>query len=128
MAHPNEDLVRESFAAQARGDMDMLEKRWTDDVRYRIPGHHPTAGDYRGAEQVRQFYARVAEQQAALSIEVNDVLASDELAVALITVHGERAGKQMSEDMISVFRFRDGKLAEVRSYSGDQAAVDEFYS
>ena len=38
MAHPNEDLVREGFAAFGRGDMDALRKQFfTDDVRWRTP-------------------------------------------------------------------------------------------
>ena len=45
MAHPNEDLVREGFAAFGRGDMDTLRKQlWTDDIRWHVPGRSPFAG------------------------------------------------------------------------------------
>lgn len=62
MAHPNEDLVREGFAAFGRGDMDALRKQyWTDDVRWHIPGRSPFAGDYEGPEPVIQAFARLFE-------------------------------------------------------------------
>ena len=41
MAHPNENLVQEGFAAFGRGDMDALRKQFfTDDVRW----HNPCRG------------------------------------------------------------------------------------
>ena len=130
MAHPNEDVVRESFAALGRGDVDALQKRWTDDVRYRIPGHHPTAGDYRGAEQVRQFYAGLAEDVTGgtVSSELHDVLANDEHAVVLMTIRRERAGKQWDDNTVVVYHIRNGKITEVWSHATDQYAVDEFLS
>ena len=49
MAHPNEDVVREGFAALGRGDMEALRKQFfADDVRNTgaqppggSPGHEP---------------------------------------------------------------------------------------
>ena len=129
MAHPNEDLVREGFAAFGRGDMDALPKYWTDDIRFHVPGRHPAAGDYQGIEQALQFHARMAElSRGTVSTEVNDVLANDERVVVLLTARGERAVKQMNVSNVTVYNFRDGKLAEVVSHSADQYAVDEFYS
>ena len=57
MAHPNEDLVRDGFAAFERGDMDALRKQiCTDDVRWHNPGRGPISGDYEGIDQVLQFF------------------------------------------------------------------------
>ena len=49
MAHPNETLVREAFAAFGRGDMDALRSQYfAEDIRWHIPGRNPLAGDYEG--------------------------------------------------------------------------------
>ena len=128
MAHPNEDLVRENFAAIGRGDYDAPQKNWAEDIRYHFPEGSPIAGDYQGIEQVRQLYARMAEQAGTVSTEVHDVLANDDYAVAMITVRGELAGQQLNGNRVAVYHFRDGKIAEVVSHSADQYAVDEFYS
>ena len=113
MAHPNEDVVRESFAALGRGDVDALQKRWTDDIRYHLPRPSPHAGDYQGIEQVRQLFARMAEQAGTVSVELQDVLANDDYAVAMITVRGEQAGMPLNRNEVVVYHFRDGKVTEV---------------
>ena len=129
MAHPNEDVVRESFAALGRGDVDALQKRWTDDIRYHLPRPSPHAGDYQGIEQVRQVYARMVDQAAGpVSVELQDVLANDEHAVALLTARSERAGKQWDDNTVVVYHIRNGKITEVWSHATDQYAVDEFLS
>jgi len=130
MAHSNEDLVREGFAAFARGDMDALRKQyWADDIRWHVSGRSPLAGDYEGAEQVIELFARLFELTGgALSIELHDVLANDEHAVALFTARAERAGKQLTDNMVQTFHLRDGKVSEVWNQATDQYAQDEFWS
>ena len=115
MAHPNEDVVRESSAARERGDMDAIQKYWTEDIRYHFPEGSPIAGDYQGIEQMRQFFARFPEVTGGrtISTELNDVLANDDYAVAMITTRGEQAGQQLNGNMVVVYHFRDGKVTEV---------------
>jgi ketosteroid isomerase-like protein len=130
MAHPNEDLVREGFAAFERGDMDALRKRFfADDVRWHVPGRSLISRDYEGPEQVIQYFARIVELTGgAFSLELQDVLANDEHAVALFTIRGERAGKQLNDNTVLTYHFRDGKVSEVWGQATDQYAVDEFLS
>jgi len=129
MAHPNEDLVREGFAAFGRGDVDTLRKQLFTDVRWHIPGRNPFAGDYEGPDQVLQFFARIFEATGGtFSAELHDVLANDERAVALYTARGERAGKQLNDNMVNTYHFRDGKFSEIWTQTTDQYAQDEFWS
>ena len=130
MAHPNEDLVREAYAAFGRGDMDALrDKFFTQDVRYHVTDRSLLAGDYEGVDQVLQFFARIFEiSGGTFSFELHDVLANDEHAVALVTVRGERAGKQLNDNMVQISHLRDGKAYEVWNQATDQYAQDEFWS
>ena len=49
MAHPNENLVREGFAAFGRGDMDAMRNQFfANDVRWHTAGRSLLAGDYEG--------------------------------------------------------------------------------
>jgi len=130
MAHPNEDLVREAYAAFGRGDMDALrDKFFTQDVRYHVTDRSLLAGDYEGVDQVLQFFARIFEMSGGtFSFELHDVLANDEHAVALVTVRGERAGKQLNDNMVQISHLRDGKAYEVWNQATDQYAQDEFWS
>ena len=55
--------------------------------------------------------------------ELHDVLANDEHAAALVTIRGERAGKQqLNENEVLIYHFRDGKVSEVWIQSTDQYA------
>jgi ketosteroid isomerase-like protein len=130
VAHPNEDLVREGFAAFGRGDMDALRKQiFAEDIRYHVPGRSPLAGDYEGIEQVLQLFARLFELSGGtFSAELHDVLANDEHAVALTTVRAERAGKQLTDNQVLTFHIRDGKASEAWVQATDQYAGDEFWS
>jgi ketosteroid isomerase-like protein len=129
VAHPNEDLVREGFAALGRGDNALRKQFFADDIRYHVPGRSPIAGDYEGAEQVLQLFARVFELTGGtFSFELHDVLANDEHAVALVTVRAERAGKQLTDNEVLTYHIRDGKVSEVWAHHSDDYAVDEFYS
>ena len=129
MAHPNEDVVRESSAARERGDMDAIQKYWTEGIRYHFPERSSIAGDYEGQEQMLGQSARTFELTGGtFSAELHDTLANDKHAVVMLTIHAERAGKKLNENVVLVYHFRDGKIAEVVSHSADQYAVDEFYS
>jgi len=129
MAHPNEDLVRESFVAFGRGDMAALQKTWAEDIRWHIPGRSPLPRDSQGIEQVTQGFALLAELTGGTaSAELHDVLANDEHAVALFTLRGERAGKQLNENVVLTYHFRDGKISEVWTHPADLYTYDEFFS
>jgi ketosteroid isomerase-like protein len=59
---------------------------------------------------------------------MHDALANDEHEVAMITVRAERAGKQLNENTVLIYHFRDGKISEVWSHFTDPYANDEFWS
>ena len=130
MAHPNEDLVREGFAAFGRGDMDALRDQiFAEDIRYHIPGRSPIAGNYEGIEQVFQLFARIFELSGGtFRTELHDVVANDGHAAALFTIRGERAGKQLNDNMVQTYHIRDGRVSEAWNHQTDLYAVDEFWS
>ena len=130
MAHPNEDLVREAFAAFGRGDLDALRRQYfAEGVRYHVPGRSPVAGDYEGAAQVVEFFGRLFELSGGtFRAELHDVVANDQHAVALFIVRAERAGRKLVENTVLEGHIRDGKITEAWIYQADLYAVDEFWS
>jgi uncharacterized protein len=130
MAHPNEDLMREAFAAFQRGDMDALRDQYfAADIRYHISGRSPVAGDYEGTAQVLDLFGRLFELSGGtLRIELHDVVANDEHTVALFTLRAEREGRRLDDNQVLISHIRDGKATEVWIQAGDQYAEDEFWS
>ena len=130
MAHPNEVLVRDSYAAFSRGDTDVLRNQYlAADIRWHLPGRNLVTGDYEGVAQVLGLFGRVFELSGGTySAEPHDVLANDEHAVVLVTQRAERAGKHWEDNSVQVMRLRDGKTTETWLYHADQYAADEFWS
>jgi uncharacterized protein len=130
MAHPNEDLVREAFAASGRGDIDALRNQYfADSMRLHYPGRSPLAGDYDGVAQVLGFFGRASELSGGtFRTELHDVVANDEHAVALFTARAGRADRRLEDRIVEVMHIRDGKATEVWIYPADLYASDEFWS
>ena len=97
MTHPNEDLVREGFAAFGRGDLDALQSQFfAEDIRWHFPGRSPFGGDFEGVAEVIGWLGRSFEaSDGTIRLELHDVVANDEHAVALFTAP-RRAGGQAS--------------------------------
>ena len=130
MAHPNEDLVREVFAANRRGDIDALRNQYfADGIRLHYPGRSPLAGDHDGVTEVLGFFGRVFElSQGTFRTELHDVVANDEHAVALFTARADRAGRRLEDRVVEVFHIRDGQATEAWIYPADLYVSDEFWS
>jgi ketosteroid isomerase-like protein len=129
MAHPNEELTRRGYAAFAAGDMATLNDLFADDIIWHVSGRGPFAGDYKGKEAVFEMFGRLAQETSGnFRIEIHDLLANDEHAVALITTTGEHEGKSLNERGVGIFHVRGGKVTESWGFTEDQYAADEFFS
>jgi ketosteroid isomerase-like protein len=130
MAHPNEDLVREAFAAYGRGDIDALQREYlAPDIQWHFPGKGPVAGDHSGAAQVAQMFGRLAELSGGTHrVELHDVIGNDDHVVALHKTRAERAGKQLEVDVVLVLHVSGGKVTAAWTHHGDLYAFDEFWS
>ena len=129
MAHPNEDLVRRGYAAFGTGDVATLRALFADDVVWHVGGRSPITGDYKGKDEVLGFFAQLAELTGGtFRVDVHDVLANDELVVALTNGTAERGGKTLNDNGAQVFHVQGGKVTEQWFHPGDQTATDEFWS
>lgn len=130
MAHPNEDLVRQGYAAFGTGDLDALRSRFfAEDIAWHFPGRSPFGGDYAGVTEVLGWLGRSFEaSEGTIRVDLRDVIGNDEHVVALTTIRAERAGKKLHDDTVQVFRVKDGKVAEVWTHPADLYATDEFWS
>ncbi len=129
MAHPNEDLVRRGFAAFGTGDMATLDQLFADDIAWYGEGRSPVSGTYRGKASVFALFGRIAELSGGtFRVEIHDVLANDEHAVALVRTTGSRVGRTLDQPAAQVFHIREGKVTESWFHPGDPYANDEFWS
>jgi ketosteroid isomerase-like protein len=129
VGHPNEDIVREGYAAFANGDLAVLrDQLFAEDIVWHFPGRSQFSGSFEGIDAVLDWLTRSAvESGGTLRVEVHDVLADDEHAVGLVSVSAEREGRSYYDTSVQVFHFRDGKASEVWNHPGDVYANDDFW-
>jgi ketosteroid isomerase-like protein len=130
MAHPNEERLREGYAAFQRGDMEALRNEYlAEDIVWHTPGRSPVAGDFRGIDDVLASFGRLFELSGGtFAVELHDVLANDDHTVALGVSRAQREGKTLESRYAHVTHFRDGKIAESWLHPEDLYADDEFWS
>lgn len=127
--HPNVALIRKWYQAFAEGNYPpIITELLAEDVVWHVPGRHPLSGEHRGRDAVMSAIRGFDELSASLQLEVHDVLASDEHAVALLRATGTRGGKRYDGLEIDVFHVRGGRVTEFWSFSEDTRLNDEFWS
>jgi ketosteroid isomerase-like protein len=126
VAHPNEVLAREGFAAFGRGDMDALN--FAEDIRFHIPG--------RAFSPVTTKARLIFSRSLAGFTSCRGTRTATSCTMFLpmtsrpwpFIPHAARAGKHLEANIIHVTHIRDGKITEVWLYTDDLYAADEFWS
>ncbi len=128
MGHPNEDLVREGYAAFAAGQLDRVNELFTDDIVWHSPGHSQISGDFHGKDEVLGQFGKVFELTGGtFALEIHDVLANDEHAVAMVRATGQIGDRRLDDNTVQVFHIRDGRVTESWIYPSDAEASDAFW-
>lgn len=127
--HPNVELTRRGYDAFAQGDLAALSELIADDAIWHAQGVGPLSGTYHGRGEVFGFFGRLAEETGGtFRLEVHDVLANDEHAVALCTLSASRGGKTIQVPVANVSHVRDGKVTEFWAATADPQASIDFWS
>jgi len=123
MAHGNEAVVRRAYQAINRGDIEAFVREFTHDAVW-----HGAEARISGAQAIGNLVNQLRTASGGtLHIELHDVLANDEHAVALQVTQAERGGRMLSDRVVYVFHLRNGKIAEAW-FNGDPRVQDDFWA
>ena len=87
------------------------------------------AGEHRGRAAIAAFLGKVMTlSSGTFNLDLHDVTASDERAVALFTGSGQRNGKTLHNPTALVITVRDGQCTDFREFVWDLPEVDDFWS
>ncbi|MFD0685466.1 nuclear transport factor 2 family protein [Actinomadura fibrosa] len=129
LEHPNVTLLRDGYTAFAKGDMDLIRDLLAPDVVHLVPGRGPLCGVYRTAAEVLGFYVNLFELSGGtFRAEPYSLMANEEYGAALVQTYAERPGRVLDARSVDLFRFRDGRITEIRTLAEDQYAEDSFWS
>ena len=113
-AEANSAAVRRAYRALLKGDVLALEQLIAEDVVWHVPGRSGLAGDHPGREGIVRLFARLSERSGgSLRVDLHDVTASAEHAVALQELRATREGTKLASKQLVVFHIHAGRITEV---------------
>lgn len=116
----NVQIVKESYAAFQRGDLDTLLSSLTEDVHWYVPGppEVPYTGIRRGRSGVADFFRDLLQADEIRAFEPEAYFAHGDLVVVLghYVARVKATGQPAETDWVHVFELRDGQIARWAEY------------
>lgn len=126
--HANAELFRRGYAAFGAGDLDTVRSLLADDVVWHNAGNNHLSGDYTGVEATIGLFLKLFEESGGtFKLDLHDVLANDDHAVALVTASASKGDSSFNSRAAHVVHIRGGKLTESWFFGEDEAAADAFW-
>ena len=123
--HPNAQAVRTALEAFSKADIETVKAAIAPDAVWHAPGSNPWSGDFTGADAIFARFAAQMQAGVQITVDIHDVVANDEHAIALVTLNTSGPGGSNMQRAVQVYHLRDGKATEFWGYNEDQAAIDE---
>ncbi len=115
-------VVQALYDHCGRGDWASAEALLTEDFIAIEAPQLPFAGTYRGRGGLRQLFERVFSMLDIAGLEMHDITVGEEHAVGVLDmVLADKGGTRVR--IAEIFRFRDGKVCEIRPHYFDTAPV-----
>jgi ketosteroid isomerase-like protein len=115
-------FVDKLYAVSDVGDFDAAEAMMTDDFFIEEADSLPMAGRYAGKTALRELYTRVMGMMDVAGLERSFICTADDEAVCHVTFRFADPSLKPAE-LLELFRFRDGKVCEIRPYYFDPAPI-----
>lgn len=117
----NVPLVQQMYAAFGKRDIQTLLTLVSDEIDWQIlgPPKIAHAGPHRGRDQVRRFFATIAETLEITQFEPREFISQGDKVVVLGYYGGrvKATGRQYASEWAHVFTLRDGKVVKFREYA-----------
>ncbi|MDP9468664.1 MAG: nuclear transport factor 2 family protein [Chloroflexota bacterium] len=120
----NAQVLRDALDAFNRGDGQAAAALMTDDVEWHEIGR---ADPIVGKEALGARFAG-ALPDWDISVELHDIIANDDHAIALVTATAKMGGKSLVYRTAEIYHLRDGKVSARWAFSDDTAAINEFFA
>ncbi len=121
------EIVRKSFAAIARGDVEGLLELYDQDVQFLpLTGTRVESGGYRGHAGVRAYFAEVADVWDELRPYADHVetIGNDVVMMGGCAVRGRGSRVESDSPMAWVVSVRGGKITSHRGFRSSDDALE----
>lgn len=125
MALSREDmlkLVDDLYASTGVGDFDSAEALLTDDFFITEADTLPMAGTFSGKTALRDLYTQVMGMMDVAGLKRGETMTGEDFAVCQVWFEFQDPALKPAE-LLEQFRFRDGKVCEIRPYYFDPTPI-----
>ena len=131
MSSANITLVQSLYAAFGRGDVATIIAGASPDIDWEAVGRQsdfPALGPRKGAEQVREFFKIVSDNEDFSDFSPREFYAADDKVFVLgsYKLKLKKTGKPVASEWVHVFTLKDGKVIRFREHT-DTAQFAEGY-
>jgi ketosteroid isomerase-like protein len=127
----NMQLVEQAYQHVGAGKVESLLNILATDVQWELPEmpNVPFAGSWKGREQVRQFFNRMADVQDIVEFQPREFIAQGDKVVVFgrFTMHVKATGRASRSEWAHVWTFKDGSVTHMREYV-DTLAVSQAHA
>jgi ketosteroid isomerase-like protein len=122
------DLVRRAYEAFAARDLETLGAIAIADFELDMTDRVLNPATYRGEQGVRQFFAEIDELWESMDMKVERLVERDDQVLALLEVDikGRGSGLVLQDRIAQLWTVREGKLAGMRVFADQEAALARF--
>ena len=125
----NIDFAKAAYDAISRADIPWMQEHTHPDVVFQQGGHFPTAGTFHGRDAMfGHFMEFMTMVEGKFSMDVHDILASDDRAAVFLTVEVGYQDRTLTFDEVHLWKFADGLLVDMRAIPLDPYALDDFFA
>lgn len=121
-------IVRRSYEAFARGDMDAVVADMHDEIEWQQAQGLPHGGTYRGLDEVRRnvFDPLDRDWWSEFSAEPGELLDAGDEVVVLGRYNGvaKRTGRRLDVPFVHVWSLRDGRVWRFRQFLDTRGWVE----
>jgi ketosteroid isomerase-like protein len=127
MSQENAEVVRRTFDAVCRRDIESLLEFYDPDIEYLpLTGTRVESGGYRGHSGVRDYFEEAGEIWEQMHPHADEVRTVGDHVVVLggCAVRGRGSGAESDTPMAWVLTMRDGKVIRHRGYATRGEALE----
>lgn len=126
--HPNATVFRRGYAAFNSGDMDTIRQLFDENIVWHAGGRNRFSRDAHGIDETLGFFLELVQAtNGTFRIDVHDIVANDEHAVAMVTTHQELDGTTYEDRGAHVVHMKDGKVTESWFFNWNPYQLDELF-
>ena len=119
------EVIRQYFET-VHSNVDAVTDLYTADAILHYVGRHALGGDHHGRDEIRTLSARSREAFGGTQrLDLHDVVANDNHAVALLGASAERDGRRLRWSRVVVFHLNGDLIREQWIHDSDQHLIEE---